>query len=412
MAFIPSQHLWSEIRGAHGRVSFIHEDVTQKINVIAKLPTYVIKSIIKGSPISLMVSVISEKQTRVICLACLIDDIPEEPLVTNQVIVNSNEQHLLKEFLACSSIRLHYFDEQSRHTLSALYSLPQSEREATLADLTNTKPHYSEDSIDVLDSALDRFKKNLRAIHFGHPTNNGSINHRISFSTIAVDEPTKIIVIGNGNLQEIPTFRIDDMDEGKSQEQSIQGCLESVFSESVFRGPRIGQGKSQRELTDLIAIGPMTMCLIESKAMSIFNKASVHSSDKRSKSVYKQIEKGIKQLTGAIRNLEAGQKISSSKGEKIAIPDRGSCSIQAIVLISEMNPNIDWENVANKLLQSVNSPTVCFHVLDLAELELLTLKTQSDPVAFNLHLWRRWELMIEKGTALIKGTLDPNEVNV
>ncbi len=77
-----------------------------------------------------------------------------------------------------------------------------------------------------------------------------------------------------------------------------------------------------------------------------------------------------------------------------------------------MNLSVDWQNVAHKLIKAVNSPTICYHVLDLAELELLTLISQKDPIIFNYHLWRRWELMIEKGTALIRATLDPNEANV
>jgi hypothetical protein len=127
------------------------------------------------------------------------------------------------------------------------------------------------------------------------------------------------------------------------------------------------------------------------------------STSRRAGNVRKQIDKGLAQITGALRNLSAGRALLTPSGEPIS---RAAESRRfGIVMVSELLPSVDWEAVARRMAEVSNATDALVLVLDLRELRTLVGVSRT-PAALLAHLERRHTLTVEAGTAFIRTALD------
>lgn len=63
----------------------------------------------------------------------------------------------------------------------------------------------------------------------------------------------------------------------------------------------------------------------------------------------------------------------------------------AIVVVSELHPRVDWEEVWKELKKASQKTNYFFHVLDLQELQTLTLNAAGRPVLFDYFMLERWK---------------------
>jgi len=230
------------------------------------------------------------------------------------------------------------------------------------------------------------------------------VSHQIALSIIPDEQIINIVEYGRGE------FQLRDKDEGSGLEQSAHGCLESIYSQSTFRSPQVGQGKSKRELTDLIGFDNGVVCIVESKALSILGINQPRPTFKRVRSIQKDIKKAIRQLRGAIRKLRSDDEILDEQGNTIDIPNRSDSVIHALILLSEMNAPLDWKMITDALLEASDEKRkIFFHILDLIELQRLTAYSRHSSFTFHINLLSRWGTIKQVGTAFISTKVSPYE---
>jgi hypothetical protein len=98
--------------------------------------------------------------------------------------------------------------------------------------------------------------------------------------------------------------------------------------------------------------------------------------------------KGLKQVTGAMRQIRAGVPIEEADGRPIDLPNR-NVPAHGIVLISEMYSFVDWRAVAAAVnLATDRAQMTLFHVFDLRELASLANSSRATD-RFNQALIQR-----------------------
>ena len=127
---------------------------------------------------------------------------------------------------------------------------------------------------------------------------------------------------------------------------------------------------------------------------------------RRAKSVQKQIDKGIGQLVGALRNLKAGLPVFTKTGSPLSNPKSIGSIRQGIVMVSAMLPGLDWESIAADLLAASQKSGGMLHVLDLRELRLLVGISRDNQALFAAYLSHRFDIMLERQHAMLRTVLD------
>jgi hypothetical protein len=133
-------------------------------------------------------------------------------------------------------------------------------------------------------------------------------------------------------------------------------------------------------------------------------------SQRRSRLVDKSITKAIRQLTGATKQIRTGAEVSDRLDNMVQLPNRGSCLIHAIILVSDMNAELNYQNIAAGLLDASGGELgAFFHFLDLAELQRLTAFSRGDSQILNQALLSRWDALNQTGNAFIITKVSPYE---
>ena len=135
--------------------------------------------------------------------------------------------------------------------------------------------------------------------------------------------------------------------------------------------------------------------------MSVLERQSINK-DKRVKNITKHLNKALNQLEGAVRTYRRNEMILNEKLESINIPhDREHGIIDCIVLISEMYPALDWNEIAKDLMVRAKNVGAFFHILDLSELQRLVAISKTTTV-WNANLFKRWEKVKEVENAFVR----------
>lgn len=158
-------------------------------------------------------------------------------------------------------------------------------------------------------------------------------------------------------------------------------------------------GRTRRELIDLLGFDAGWICLVEAKAMSVLDTPSPRSSERRKANIAKDITKGLGQLGGALQSIRSGAAVFQADASPLTIPNR-EAPAHAIVLVSEMYSFVDWKSVAEAAAKASDNEghRALFHVFDLQELASLARDATSSAV-FSDRLIQRWFQVKERGTA-------------
>lgn len=156
-------------------------------------------------------------------------------------------------------------------------------------------------------------------------------------------------------------------DEGGQQEQLAVWLTDSLHPRGVHHSPQIPKGNGTRELTDILLSHEYGALLIESKALTVFNRDTLPDRTKLAKDVSQHVEKAVRQLRGSIRRLKDGAPVTTRAGAPIDV--ERSKPAHAIVLIPEFNLIENQENYGLAFITEFMEATGGFiHLLDLAEL--------------------------------------------
>lgn len=206
-------------------------------------------------------------------------------------------------------------------------------------------------------------------------------------------------------------------DEGGQQEKLAVWLTDSLHPRGVHHSPQIPKGNGTRELTDILLSHEYGAVLIESKALTVFNRDTLPDRTKLAKDVSQHIEKAVRQLRGSIRRLKDGVPVTTRAGSSIDV--ERSKPAHAVVLIPEFDLIENKENYGLAFIADFMEATGGFiHLLDLAELlriiqaaEMISRgsKNVTPLMALDYYLMTRSERTRDAGTLCIQVLLRMQE---
>lgn len=369
--------------------------------LVTKMGASSIKAAYRSCPISLTIARAQTQEGVVLASTLTVADDPNAPLMLTGVLRHEEEQHAIENILRTGRTLMVFFDELSRPLARATCILSQPECRQASQAVDAPGVRYVGPWTQSLSNVLDEVQ--------GHADPELAVpaKYTPAFITVPVTlsdfETIRTTTIG---LRDALDFRLDDPDEGGGLEQSTWHLLENLFVGNIFHSPQVVEGDTERELTDILTRCDAGLYLVESKAAAMLTTNLARTTERRAKSVQKQIDKGIAQLVGALKNLNAGLPLCTKKGAPIDVLVTVDSIRAGIVMVSEMLPSLDWEAIRAQLLAASKQSGAMLHVLDLRELRMLVGISRDDPVLFVAHLAHRFAMMNERGHALLRTTLE------
>ncbi len=369
--------------------------------LVTKMPASTVKAAYRSCAVSLTVARAHTPEGVVLATTLTVADDPSAALMLSGVLRHTEEQLAIENILRTGRTLVVFFDELSRPVARAAceFSVPECTAASKLVVADGSR--YAGPWIPLLSDVLDEVQG------FSDPKLTVPAKYSPTFITIPMTlsgfETQPSTTIG---LTEALDFRLDDSDEGRGLEQSTWHLLERLFEGRVFHSPQVHEGTDLRELTDILTYCDVGLCLFESKAAAMLTTSLDRPTERRAKSVQKQIDKGLDQLVGAMRNVARGLPLTTTSGSVITLPPTVGTIRQGVVMVSEMLPSLDWEGVGAQLIKASQLSGAMLHVLDLQELRMLVGVSKNDPVLFAAYLSHRFDVMTERKHALLRTRLD------
>ena len=410
---IPSVGLLNMLSGAQMGV-WTERLIDGSIALVVKLPQSIIKKVYRGVDCKLITAVIEVEQFKILYLGFCVYDDTVNPLTIIQPVATEKAQTEFQELTRYSSIKLYMFDELCHPLLEASCRFDSSLATKAFKNTIGTRPHALgttssdmnhalefarevDDGIDIFQKDLDSIKKGISSVAIPRT------NHVIPLSLIVHDPHEGYSINAMGEPVE---FTMTQEDEGAVFEQLIFFSMNELYRGQSFLRPIVKITQRERELADLLSLDydQKIMSLVQAKAIASLQVRMDQSSEKRSTSTEKQVKKALKQLTGAIRQIRAGNQVFDCNHNTIRIPDPAKSIIHAIILVSELYPFADWKKIGSELtaISDNDEYMALFHVLDLLELQQLVTNSKS-PDSFHNYLLQRWVMVKKTGTAYVRG---------
>ncbi|MBL8517775.1 MAG: hypothetical protein JNM76_12500 [Betaproteobacteria bacterium] len=199
-------------------------------------------------------------------------------------------------------------------------------------------------------------------------------------------------------------------DEGGQQEQLALWLTDNLQFSGAVHSPQVPKGKGTRELTDLLLSHQFGTVLVESKALTIFNRSRLPSRDALASDVEKHIDKAVAQLRGAIRQLRQGALVCDRLGTPIEV--ERTHPMHAIILIPEFDLVQNPRKYDLAFVREFMSATKGFiHLLDVSELlrvvqsaEMIAERGERTTrlMAFDFYLMERAKFSAKRGTLCVE----------
>lgn len=399
--FMPSARNWEEMKFEAAGCWPLPINKGDEFALVTKMPVAAIKALYRSCPLSLTVARAETLDGVVLATTLTVFDDPAAPLMLSGILRHSEEQLAVDAILHLGETLIVFFDELSRPVARAHCKLGSIECTAACTLCDTPGQRYAGSWTQLLSDVLDEVQ--------GHSDPKLAVTGKYSpkFVTIPLTlsnfETFKMATIGIGEVLE---FRLDDPDEGHGLEQSTWHLLENLFEGRIHHSPQVGDGVNRRELIDILTFCEAGLCSFETKAMAVLSTKLDRSTDRRLKSIQKQIDKAINQLVGAMKNLAGQPQLFTKKGAPLELPAEPGVIRHGIVMISEMMPDLDWESIGARLIGASGQSNAMLHVLDLQELRVLVGVSQNNPLRFVVDLIRRFEIMTERKHAMLRTKLD------
>lgn len=396
--FMPSERIWREMQSEPAGFWPVPINAGDEYAFLAKLPTNVIKAAYRAAPVGLDVAIAGSPAGPVLATVLHVADDPASPLGVSGVHRHPEEQAALTEILRAGHTLFVFFDELSRPVARAGCVLEPADTVEALAQIEAKTGWYAGPWSPMLAEVLDEVDGLADLTRRALPRHKPTLTRvRLMLTEFETCQITTV-----GQHQAID-FRLDDGDEGHGLEQATWHLLEDLFAGNIFHSPQVVEPGGVRELTDILGFCPAGCLLVEAKAAAVLNTGMDRSTSRRAGNVRKQIDKGLDQITGALRNLSANRPLLTQSGEPISRA-AGDWRV-GVVMVSELLPSVDWEAVARRIAEVAAATAAWVLVLDLRELRTLVGVSRT-PAALLAHCERRYTLTVEAGTALIRTVLD------
>ena len=393
------ERLYKELVFENASIWYIADEYGSKIMV--KAPSNVIKAIINGCKVIFLFGKDTQADKIFFHTGIRIYDDKVNYISITGAHRFIQEHKSLQTIMQKDTTVIELYYELGVCTAIADVVFNENDKSRILKMLGNIEDLYSGEFTKEVISSLDSFDYTL-------DKSNGGLNVR-EIETLLIEgqfsewKITKSYFIG---LNEVNEIHINDQDEGGTLEKQIWASLESIFDYNLFKNPKIIINNKERELTDILAFYDKGVFLIESKALAVISLENEKSMDRKVSNIKKQIKKGIKQLVGAKNSIDTGIDIYDSKnniimfGKKI-IP-------HCIVLVSELLPFGDWEEIENEMMIVVTKKRIFLHVMDLLEFIKYIKVSSGKKEYLDYYLIKRSESFAQHKNLFIKANFIKN----
>lgn len=398
--FMPSTRNWEEMKYEPAGCWPLPINGGKEYALVTKMAASVIKAVCRSCPVSLTVARANTPEGVVLATTLKIEDDPAAAQMLSGILRHEEEQLAIENILRVGRTLMVFFDELSRAVARAECAFDSTKCSAGFEMVAASGQRYVGPWTPLLSAVLDEVQRH------GDPHLAVATKYSPEFVVIPAKlsrfETSNMTTIGIGDVID---FRLDDPDEGHGLEQSTWHLLENLFGAQLFHSPQVQEGEELRELSDILAVAGAGLCLFEAKAAAALSTKLDRTTERRAKSVQKQIDKGLDQLIGALKNLSAGLPMQTKKGSPLTVSPATGPHRHAIVMVSEMLPSLDWEAVGTQLIAASQKSGAMFHVLDLQELRILVGISRDQPDILIAYLVHRFGVMQERKHAMLRTRL-------
>lgn len=367
--------------------------------LIVKLSTDTLKWIHGGAAVRLVICHVQVDEFVIRCVGLEILDCPSDPVLLSQPQFDEEEVRRFDELLSNSRFAVHFYNEQP------FISVLDSQASLATESLSRYNRERQAESLYVVDKPNDRFRRAQELFE-----------HSVLPNPVSTENPSQVFRF-NLNLHfhhwntitipGSPTFDPSGADEGRSNEHLVMQTLKPHFDGSVLLSPHFSEGKGSREFCDVFAWSADHAFVFETKAFSVFDKTFAQSLDRRARTVEKDISKALKQLTGAMRQLDQGVELFGDGLSPAHFSLRDFASVHGIAVVSNTTFSLPWRAIGARLAELQRPPHKFFHVVTVMELQQMVAFTSGNPKELDRLLQRRAEVVSSSGNANIRTSYLP-----
>jgi len=157
-------------------------------------------------------------------------------------------------------------------------------------------------------------------------------------------------------------------DEGGQQEEIALWLTDSIHPPGAVKNPLVHvPGRPARELCDLLFSYPNGAFLFESKSLAVLSRPTLPTREKLARDIVKDARRGVKQLSGALKNLRRGYRITAPNGDEISVEREKLPHV--VVLVPDLELINDALDLGGAFIEGfLKSDAAFLHFLDPAEL--------------------------------------------
>jgi len=320
--------------------------------LLIKASTLLLKYVVLGARMQFHLARIENR----LLYACTIVDDESKPAMLWSVVESESELDALREVLSSHPVVVVLFNELAVNVAWSTLKIviPEAVAEWVASSATGhvDYPLVSDRAVSLLDAAYRGTASSSKAV---------TVNVEVIGSWTPV---LSHFITSHGTSSPIRLF---SRDEGGQQEQLVVWLTDTLHPRGVHHSPQIPNGSGTRELIDIVLSHEYGAFLIESKALTVFNRDSLPDRAKLSRAIAQHVKKATRQLWGGIRRLKAGVTVTSCSGSPIEV--ERSKPMHAIVLIPDLALIEDPSQYGPEFIASFMKATGGFvHLLDVAEL--------------------------------------------
>lgn len=363
--------------------------------IMIKAPSSILKAIIKGCKIELAFGL----DDNIFHIGIKIYDDPINFITLTSIQKNIDEHLSIAKIMQLEKVQVQLYNELCACQCFGDIILTTKKRNDILCLLGNPKRLFT----GLIDERIHRSADNFQfSLGLDVP---GSRKSRNQIETLLFEAKIEDLqIVKNSFLDEGGNMstEISDPDEGTLMEKEIFVALRSLFGSDIFHSPKIPNNKTKyRELIDILALSDIGIFLIEAKALGVTNANEDRNMDRKIKGLQKQIEKGIDQLAGAYKKIVEGEIIYSNKEKKILF--NRNLPACGIIIISELLPFGNWDEIIKKLLITMSDKNILIHIIDMNEIMQFIGHSKGNRNLFDTYFMQRMEDFV-KNPSIIRQT--------
>ena len=363
--------------------------------LLVKGSTLLLKYIVLGARLQLHLARVSG---RILYALAAYDD-PSKPAMLWSVVESEAEATALQGLVSNEPSPIFLFNELA---LNVAWSTVKASFPSEVNDWISSAPLGEVDYTSITEEADDLLERVFNGTTTPDELLSGEIVSIEEWHAVSND-----FITSHGSNSPIDLF---SRDEGGQQEQLAVWLTDSLHPRGVHHSPQIPKGSGTRELTDILLSHECGAMLIESKALTVFNRDKLPDRTKLAKDVSQHVEKAVRQLRGSIRWLKDGAPVTTRAGSSIDV--ERSKPAHAVILIPEFDLIENQENYGLGFITDFMKATGSFiHLLDLTELlrvvqaaEIISRGSEkvTPLMAFDYYLMERAKRTCDAGTLCIQ----------